>query len=534
MTIDLTQLAKERLSGVPLTGARLYVALAGIALVWAIKSIITTSLRRRKMPPGPPGVPLLGNVFDVPSSMPWFKFTEWKQQYGPIYSLNMAGQPVVVVNSHKATADLFDRRSNIYSDRPRLVMASEILTGGIFMVFSGYTEVWRKMRRAGHEGFNLRASEQYQPMQAREAGLTVLDLLAQPDTWEDRLKRTTTSSILTAVYGWPRISGKDKPVVDRIHAHTARIASAVVPGRYLVDILPIMKHLPTSIAKWKREGLQWHEAETKMFEEFNQGVSDRMAKGDSPTCFVASLVETEQRHGLTKKEAAWLAGIMFSAGAETTSASMMNFVLAMLLFPEAMRKAQRELDAVVGRDRAPTFEDRKNLPYIRAMVKEVLRWRPVGPLAVPRRATEDDWYEGYFIPKGTTVIPNVWGMNHDPEIFPDFDNFRPERFLDESGKIDIAPPDTHGMGHVTFGFGRRICVGLNFANQALFINFATLLWAMNISKAVDPATGREITPDPNALVDAGVVVGPAPFPCKMTPRFPEVKAVLERELAHAA
>ena len=67
---------------------------------------------------------------------------------------------------------------------------------------------------------------------------------------------------------------------------------------------------------------------------------------------------------------------------------MMNFVLAMLLFPEAMRKAQRELDAVVGRDRAPTFEDRKNLPYIRAMVKEVLRWRPVGPLAVPRRATE--------------------------------------------------------------------------------------------------------------------------------------------------
>ena len=92
------------------------------------------------------------------------------------------------------------------------------------------------------------------------------------------LDRTTTSSILTAVYGWPRISGKDKPVVDRIHAHTARIASAVVPGRYLVDILPIMKHLPTSIAKWKREGLQWHEAETKMFEEFNQGVSDRMVR----------------------------------------------------------------------------------------------------------------------------------------------------------------------------------------------------------------------------------------------------------------
>lgn len=80
------------------------------------------------------------------------------------------------------------------------------------------------------------------------------------------------------MYGWPRISGKDKPVIERIHAHTARIASAVVPGRYLVDILPIMKYLPTSIAKWKREGLEWHEGETEMFEEFNRGVSDRMVR----------------------------------------------------------------------------------------------------------------------------------------------------------------------------------------------------------------------------------------------------------------
>ncbi|TFK80623.1 cytochrome P450 [Polyporus arcularius HHB13444] len=482
------------------------------------------------MPPGPPGIPILGNIFDVPKNLPWLKFTLWKQKYGPMYSLNMAGQPIIVVNSHKITADLFDRRSNIYSDRPRFIMASEILTGGIFMIFSGYTEVWRKMRRAGHEGFSLRASEQYQPMHIREAGLTVLDIIQRPDAWDDRMRQATASSILTAVYGWPRIGAKDKPIVERINAHVARIGSAVVPGRYLVDIFPAMEHLPTWMAKWKREGLEWHERETEMFEEFNEGVGDRMAKGESPTCFVASLIETEERHGLTKKEAAWLAGIMFAAGSETTSASMMNFVLAMLLFPDTMQKAQAELDAVIGRDRIPTFEDHKDLPYIRALVKEVLRWRPVGPLAIPRRVTEDDWYEGYLIPKGTMIIPNIWGMTHDPEIFPAPETFCPERFLDETGTIDVAPPDTRGMGHVTFGFGKRICVGLEFANQALFINFATVLWAMNISKAADVA-GRDVTPDPNEVIDSGVVVGPAPFPCKMTVRFPEAKAVLERELA---
>ena len=123
-------------------------------------------------------------------------------------------------------------------------------------------------------------------------------------------------------------------------------------------------------------------------------------------------------------------------------------------------------------------------------------------------------------------------MNRDPTIFPDFDNFRPERFLDETGTVDIAPPDTHEMGHVTFGFGKRcvprpgalycghcpiraslsdkvllyrICVGMHFANQALFINFATILWAMDISKALDEQ-GQEITPDSNNLIDTGVAV----------------------------
>ena len=80
------------------------------------------------------------------------------------------------------------------------------------------------------------------------------------------------------MYGWPRIGDKDKPVIQRIHAHTARIASAVVPGRFLVDIFPVMKHFPTWIAKWKRDGLAWHAAETEMFQGFNQGVSERMVR----------------------------------------------------------------------------------------------------------------------------------------------------------------------------------------------------------------------------------------------------------------
>jgi cytochrome P450 len=160
---------------------------------------------------------------------------------------------------------------------------------------------------------------------------------------------------------------------------------------------------------------------------------------------------------------------------QQTAASLSAFMLAMRLYPNVMKKGQVEIDSVVGRDRLPTFEDWDNLPYIRAIVKEVLRWRPVAPLGVPRRTTkvsssvsvslltscmkriwtQDDVYEGYFIPKGTIVLANIWAMNRDPALFPDYEEFRPERFLDESGTVEVVPRDTHNQGHVSFGFGRR-------------------------------------------------------------------------------
>ncbi|KAF9557275.1 cytochrome P450 [Agrocybe pediades] len=498
--------------------------ITGIIVVVFVPRLWNSYRRWQSMPPGPPGVPILGNIFQVPVKMPWFKFAEWAREYGPIYSLNMAGQPIVVLSTFKTTADLLDRRSNLYSDRPRLIMASEILTGGIFMVFARYGTVWRKMRRAGHEGFNFRAAEKYKPVQAREAAFGALRILDTPDAWDTHLKRATAGSILSAVYGWKPISSKDEPLIKRIHAHTARIAAAVVPGAFLVDIIPILKYAPTWMAKWKREGLEWHQQETDMFEGFNKDVEVNKKNGTLANhCFVGELIDTRDRHELTDKEAAWLAGIMFSAGAETTSGTLLYFIQAMVLYPEIQKKAQEELDRVVGRDRIPTFEDFDDLPYIRAMVKECLRWRPVGPLAVPRTISEDDWYEGYLIPKGTTVIPNIWAMNRDPQIFPDFDEFRPDRFLDGT------PDDTHSMGHTTFGFGRRICVGFNFANQSLFITFATILWALNIETSND-ANGKPIIPDKNDFLDAGVVVGPMPFKCKITPRFPEARQVLEREM----
>ena len=177
----------------------------------------------------------------------------------------------------------------------------------------------------------------------------------------------------------------------------------------------------------------------------------------------------------------------------------------MIAHPEMQKRAQDELDAVVGRSRTPTFADAPNLPYIQALVKESLRWRPPFPIGIPHTTTEDDWYEGMFIPKGTMCIVNIWQCHHDPESYgPDAASFNPERFLDEHGRLIPGPVETRDDGHSSYGFGRRACPGKHAANDALVISMATILWATRLEHACDES-GNEIPVDSEGTVDLGTI-----------------------------
>ena len=181
-------------------------------------------------------------------------------------------------------------------------------------------------------------------------------------------------------------------------------------------------------------------------------------------------------------------------------------MLAMIVHPEFQKRAQDELDAVVGRSRAPTFADAPSLPFIQALVKESLRWRPPVPLGVPHTTIKDDWYEGMFIPKGTMCMVNIWHCHHDPEVYgPDAANFNPERYLDERGRLIPGPAETRDDGHSSYGFGRRTCIGRHAANEVLFIDIATVLWAAQLERACD-ASGKEVPLDTKAHIDTGVVL----------------------------
>jgi len=280
------------------------------------------------------------------------------------------------------------------------------------------------------------------------------------------------------------------------------------------------------MAKWKYEAVTGHRKYSIVFSKLYDDVRQRVAGGDERPSLASTLAKNRDKYSLNFKESAWLTGALYAAGSDTTATALSWFLLAMIVFPDVQKKAQAELDEIVGRGQLPTFADYDNLPYIRALVKETMRWRPAGPVGVPHRVIEDDTYEGYHIPEGAICIPNVWAMNNDPDIYgADVNEFNPSRYLDSEGKIKPAIVDTKEESHVTYGFGRRICPGRYIANNSLFIDIATILWALTIEPARDDK-GEHIIPDIKGNADASILLKPLPFDCVTKPRFMDADVIL--------
>jgi len=213
----------------------------------------------------------------------------------------------------------------------------------------------------------------------------------------------------------------------------------------------------------------------------------------------------------------WLCASMYAGGAETTSTTLKWFFFAMMRYPEAQHTAQAEIDQVIG-DRLPNLNDRDRLPYVEALIKELLRCFIIAPTALPHRLMEDDHYKGYFIPKGTIVLPNSWSISRNEEMYPNPEEFRPERFLEPSTKSGEFPMDPHKY---VFGFGRRVCPGIDFADASLFMNIATILSTTSIA----PPSGTEGSTI--ALPLSQHSRKPLPFPCEILPRSTAAAGLVE-------
>ncbi|KAG8217060.1 cytochrome P450 [Butyriboletus roseoflavus] len=212
----------------------------------------------------------------------------------------------------------------------------------------------------------------------------------------------------------------------------------------------------------------------------------------------------------------------FIGSTETTSSALMNFTLAMVKNPRVWKRAQAEIDAVLGLDKLPEFGDKQSLPYVDAIVRETYRWKPIVPLNVPHATISSDIYKGFYIPKGATITANIWAMLYDEARYPNPEAFDPERFLDTQGLLTEDDP-----AELIFGFGRRSCPGRHTAEASIWCAIATMLATLEFNVAKDE-NGDDIVFE--ATFKGGLTLRPTMFPCRLTPRAHISKEVLERIL----
>lgn len=256
--------------------------------------------------------------------------------------------------------------------------------------------------------------------------------------------------------------------------------------------------------------------------------------GSPQPSFCVDLAKVQKEEGFSDDQAAYICGLLLEGGADTTSNTLYGFIQAMILFPEVQKRAQEEIDRVVGTEHPPTWEDEPRLQYVRGCVKESLRWMPTTLTgAVPHATTQNDEYMGYQIPAGAGVLNNVYTIHMDPNRYPSPRTFNPDRFSNDflSSALSANSLDPSQRDHFTFGAGRRICPGMHVAESSLFLAISRLLWAFDFEGEVDEEGNLEIL-DPERLTQ-GFVCMPEPYRAKITPRSKDRAEVVREEWMEA-
>ncbi|KAF8525399.1 cytochrome P450 [Gautieria morchelliformis] len=492
-------------------GTILAFLLSGILLVWLSRRQWTSS--SRTLPPGPRRTWLLGNLFDIPMKHMWLVFTEWGKKHGEIICLQALGNNIVVLNTLESVTALLDKKGNIYSNRPILIMAGELAGINRTLPLLQYGTAWRNQRKLTHLTFNAVSVKRYISSQEDIAAMYMQTLLDRPHDFMSELRLATGRIMMAVTYGLA-IHSYDDAYIAEAEAIVRFMEHAVLPGSYMVDLIPALKYIPNvfGLVPFQTVARKYY----LLFEQMMNGpfehVKRDLAAGKRSLSFTAELL-TNDDTGLDAEKEETIkiaAATMYGSGGDNTFAAILTFILAMVLFPEKQQKAQNELVRVVGSERLPNENDRPSLPYVTALVKETMRWRP-GRAGLAHRSSQDDYYKGYFMPEGSLVMPNVWAISRDETIYESPEEFIPERFLkeDEGGN---SPLDPHSY---TFGFGRRICPGRYLADNSLYIFAASMLSTFCICRKLDSDKNEEPV---NPVFTGGSISHPEPFKCRFIPR----------------
>ncbi|XP_061169882.1 cytochrome P450 2J3-like [Saccostrea echinata] len=425
----------------------------------------------KDLPPGPKGIPLLGVVNINPQKM-FEQFREFRKEYGDVFGFYIGRSYSVIINGEETIRDVFVKKGDLYSDRPDYILTTEF--GGNQGILSNSGRSWKEQRTfalatlrdfgVGKRSLEGRILEEVEVFldAVKEQGGQAFDV--KP------FIHVSVSNVLCSILFGKRFGHDDAMFLELVKLLNDCLTGAALIS--LIEYFPFLRYLPGDLM-----GLKMLKRNTAKLEAFYDKViaehKSKWMEGKKDDFIDCYLTEIHRRRNnsdsvFNEKELSRVLSDMFNAGTDTT-ATVIRWIIAYLInYPDVQTKLRREIYDNLGKDRLPSLDDRSNLPYTLAVINEVLRIG-IPSFGVPHTAAQDTYINGYRIPKGCSMLLNIDSVNFDPKMFPNPDDFNPDRFIKEDGKFN------DNLKILTFSVGRRVCLGESLARFEIFLFIASIV-----------------------------------------------------------
>lgn len=383
-------------------------------------------------------------------------------------TLRMGNSTWVMLNSNRVVQEIITKRASMTSERPYLPVASGLISRNKRSVLRQTME-WLAGRRLMQHMLSGTALKEYGELQDAESIQLLANYLQQPDQWYLHNYRYAYSIIHRIVVGKrPEYTQQQLDEFQRVAIEFVRSINSS-----LIDFFPVLAKLPKLFQPGRRHWEAMGQDHYNVFKSWWAPIKQEVVEEKASPSFVADVLLQDSKFSDNDEEAMYLATSIVAAGSDNVRMTMNVFAMAALCYPEVIQRARDEIEQICGRnaERLPCLEDMERLPYISAIIKEGLRWRPTVPVTPQHRLTQDLEFEGYHFSAGTDFVVNSLAVCADCEE-PAL--FKPERWLND--KVDNI---LHGLWQ--FGGGRRVCVGYKIAHQELFLVYSRLIYCFNLT-----------------------------------------------------
>ncbi|XP_051807664.1 cytochrome P450 2F2-like isoform X2 [Acanthochromis polyacanthus] len=481
----------------------LSLVLLGLCICFIILHL--TPRRPKNFPPGPPVLPILGNILHLNLKNPLEDFEKLRKSYGNVYSLFLGPRPSVVINGVKAMKEAMVIKAAEFAGRPQNTISQDVNKGNGF-IFSDYGPSWKEHRR-----FSLMTMRNFglgkKSMEERIHGeiqyiIKTLDNNIGKTLTPQIMFHNVASNIMCQVVFGTRYEYDDEFITTIVQSAIEITKAANGPWTTLYSSFPWIRKLPLPFNK------SFKRCSDLVLQSLNEHKKTRVPgePRDFLDCYLDELDKKAEDSTFSEEKLIFTAIDLMIAGTDTTSNTLLTAFLYLINHPHIQERCQQEIDRVLeGKDQV-CFDDRHQMPYMQAVIHEVQRIANTVPLSVFHCTTKDTELAGYSIPKGTRIIQNLTTVLKEEGQWKYPHEFNPGNFLNDQG--EFVKPDAF----MPFSAGPRVCLGEGLARMELFLIMVTLLRKF---KFIWPEDAGE----PDYTPVFGITMTPKPYPMKVQHRL---------------